>query len=47
MAKAVVKSQKENNSKAKFIDWSWIFFFLGLIIIFSSVIVSNDNIKVN
>lgn len=38
MAKAVVQTQKQNNSKAKFIDWSWIFLMIGLTIVFVSAI---------
>jgi hypothetical protein len=38
MAKAVVQTQKQNKSKAKFIDWSWILLMIGLTMVFISVV---------
>jgi hypothetical protein len=39
MAKAVMKSELQNNNKAKFIEWSWYLLIAGLSIVFASVIV--------
>jgi hypothetical protein len=39
MAKAVTKTEEQNNNKAKFIVWSWYLLIAGLCIIFASIIV--------
>jgi len=39
MAKAVIKTEEQNNNKAKLIEWSWYLLIAGLSIVFASVIV--------
>jgi hypothetical protein len=41
MAKAVSTAEKQNNSKAKLIEWSWYLLIAGLTILFASVLVLN------
>jgi hypothetical protein len=41
MAKSVADSEKQNNTKAKLIEWSWLLLISGLVIMFISIILSN------
>jgi hypothetical protein len=42
MAKAVLKTENDNNNKAKFIEWRWYLLIAGLSMVFASVIIFAD-----
>jgi len=41
MAKSVRDSEKQNNTKARYLEYSWVLLILGLIITFISIIIFN------